>query len=150
MQTTPYNQSVVDHRMFSFQPCSLYYCQISANVHSKDSYFADKTRRMSIKNWSLEKKRNIHYLLEHNVLNSLDVVLLNKSSVYLHGRVFVRKSSCIHIYAFDSGRWPTGNWGDQLGPYITGNSCIAVLLRLIFILKLLSLEKVYRGTHWSP
>ena len=68
---------------------------------------------------TLRVEENLDALLHHHTFNKLDFLQLHGVSVRAHARG-LRNDTCITHYAFGAARFPVGNAGDQLGPYLTG------------------------------
>ena len=50
----------------------------------------------------------------------MDVTFLNNLKKYSYGSELTYNLTCLHMFAYVNAKFPVGNWGDQLGPYITG------------------------------
>ena len=66
-------------------------------------------------------EENLDNLLEHHTFSKLDFLQLHNQSVRSYAQN-LQNQTCITHYAFNAAKFPVGNAGDQLGPYLTGKS----------------------------
>ena len=67
-------------------------------------------------------EENLDNLMEHHTFNKLDYLYLTNQTVEEQGSR-AQNNTCITHYLWGEGAtFPIGNWGDVLGPYITGTS----------------------------